>query len=214
MPTDPVSERRSYSGHSLDLPDLDRDPLVQLRAWLDHAGQTRQAIEPSAMVLSTVDHEGRPSSRTVLLRRINNGRLYFFTNYASRKGRHLADNPNVALLFRWTEPLRQVEVLGTAVKASEEESDAYFASRPRNSQISAHASPQSSPISDRNVLDARFGATARAFDGLEVPRPRDWGGYVVSPRVVEFWQGRPDRLHDRFVYQWRDGGWTITRLAP
>lgn len=214
MGVDPVSERRQYSNGGLAEEDLDTDPLLQLQAWLDHAATVDQGVEPSAMVLATVDADGRPATRTVLLRRVRNGRLYFFTSYTSRKGLHLAENNNVSLLFRWAWPARQVEVQGRAVRAPEEESDAYFATRPRGSQLGAHASPQSAPIAGREVLEERMVEMERAFADTEVPRPANWGGYVVTPRRFEFWEGRPDRLHDRFAYDWHDGRWKVTRLGP
>jgi pyridoxamine 5'-phosphate oxidase len=212
----PVSARRDYGDLGLDVGDLDPDPLAQLQRWLDHAATSDQLVEPSAMALATVDDEGRPALRTVLLRGVHDGRLLFFTSYGSRKGRHLARNPHVALLFRWAHPTRQVEVRGTAVPARPEESDAYFATRPRGSRIGAHASPQSQPIADRAALEQAVDDVAAAFDGVaDVPRPEGWGGYAVTPVAFEFWQGRRSRLHDRFTYT-RDaaGGWRIQRLAP
>ena len=214
MTTDPVSERRGYGDDGLEADDLQADPIAQLQAWLHHAGTSDQGVEASAMTLATVDREGRPAARTVLLRRIKNGRLYFYTSYGSRKARHLDDNANVALLFRWANPARQVEVLGSAVRATAAESDAYFASRPRGSQLGAHASPQSAPIESRRVLDERLAEIEAMVGTGEVPRPEGWGGYVVTPRRFEFWQGRDDRLHDRFVYEFERGAWRISRLAP
>lgn len=214
MDPDPVKARYHYATVGVALDDLAEDPLEQLQAWLDQASTVDQGVEPGAMVLATVDSEGRPATRTVLLRRIHNDRLYFFTSYRSRKGLHLATNPNVSLLFRWAWPVRQVEVRGTAVRAPEEDSDAYFASRPRASQVSAHASPQSAPISSREVLDRQVSQVEAAFDGRPVPRPDHWGGYVVTPRAFEFWHGQPNRLHDRFLYEWVRRRWKVTRIAP
>ena len=211
---DPVSQRRDYGAVGLDVDDLDADPVRQLQAWIEHAGTGDHGVEPSAMVLCTVDHEGRPSSRTVLLRRVRNGRLYFFTSYTSRKARQADLNPHVSLLFRWPDPIRQVEVQGMVARASAEESDEYFASRPRGSQIGAHASPQSAPIADRGILDARVAQVTAAHEGREGPRPPSWGGYVVTPTAFDFWQGRADRLHDRFAYTWSGHAWRISRVAP
>ncbi|MEE8599650.1 pyridoxamine 5'-phosphate oxidase [Euzebya tangerina] len=219
-----LDQRRDYGRDDLRRTDLRNDPIAQLEAWIEHASTTDQLVEPTAMTLATVDADGRPAARTVLLRRITNGRLLFFTNYGSRKGDHIegalaeAGEAHGSVLFRWARPARQVEVRGTVRRATAEESDEYFATRPRESQIGAHASPQSRPIDDRDELEARLVAVAARFDGVEdIPRPDDWGGYALTPHTVEFWQGRSSRLHDRFRYE-RDGqdedGWRITRLAP
>lgn len=216
MTQNPVNVRRDYGDRGLDRDDLDADPLVQLQRWLDHAATTDQLVEPSAMALATVDAQGRPALRTVLLRRIADGRLLFFTSYGSRKAAHLDAVPECALLFRWANPTRQVEVRGTVARATAAESDAYFASRPRGSQIGAHVSPQSQPIPDRAALDDLVERTeARFADAEEVPRPEGWGGYAVTPTSWEFWQGRSSRLHDRFAYAPDGaGGWVVQRLAP
>ena len=211
---DPVSQRRDYGAAGLDIDDLDPDPIVQLQRWMALADAAEGRVEANAMVLSTVDREGRPSSRTVLLRRIRHGRLYFFTSYTSRKARQMAANPHVSLLFRWSDPVRQVQVAGTVAQASAQESDEYFATRPRGSQIGAHASPQSAPIASRAVLEARVAELEETYAGVDVPRPTSWGGYVVTPTAFEFWQGRADRLHDRFAYSWTGRAWQIGRLAP
>lgn len=212
---DPVEARKDYGDGGLDLEDLAADPFEQLDRWLADAARTDQLVEPSAMVLATVDPDGHPAARTVLLRRITDGRLLFFTSYGSRKAAHLEAHPHVSLLFRWANPTRQVEVQGTVEKAAREESDAYFASRPRGSQIGAHVSPQSRPLPDRATLDAMVVATEARFADVEaIPRPVDWGGYAVTPTAWEFWQGRSSRLHDRFTYSPIDGGWRIQRLAP
>ena len=212
---DGVNARNDYGSAGLDPEDLDADPIAQLRRWLDAAATTDQLVEPSAMSLATVDEEGRPALRTVLLRGITDGRLLFFTSYASRKATHMARQPEVSLLFRWANPSRQVEVRGRAERATPEESDVYFASRPRDSQIGAHASPQSRPISDRAELDALVAETIARFEDVEeIPRPESWGGYAVTPTAFDFWQGRTSRLHDRFSYTRQAEGWAIQRLAP
>ncbi|WP_370327717.1 pyridoxamine 5'-phosphate oxidase [Euzebya sp.] len=215
MADEPTTARMDYGRQPLRRKDLDPDPVAQLQRWLDTAAASDQLVEPTAMGLATVDADGRPALRTVLLRRVVDGRLLFFTNYDSRKARHIEANPHVAALFRWATPQRQVEVRGTVERATTAESDAYFATRPRGAQIGAHASPQSRPLPDRRALELLVEETARRFEGVEViPRPESWGGYAITPDAVEVWQGRSDRLHDRFRYT-RDGdGWTIERLAP
>jgi pyridoxamine 5'-phosphate oxidase len=211
-----VNARRDYGPEGFDEADLAADPLVQLRRWLDEAATTDQLVEPSAMALATVDAAGRPAVRTVLLRGIADGRLLFFTSYASRKAAQLDEHPHAALLFRWANPTRQVEVQGTVARATAAESDAYFATRPRGHQLGAHASPQSQAIPDRAWLEAHVAEVEAAFDGVDpVPRPAGWGGYAVTPTRVELWQGRTSRLHDRVVYEPDGaGGWSRRRLAP
>ncbi len=195
--------------------DLDPDPLAQLQRWLDVAAASDQLVEPSAMSLATVDEHRHPALRTVLLRGINAGRLLFFTNYASRKADHIRANDHVALLFRWANPQRQIEVRGHVTRATPEESDRYFGSRPRSSQIGAHVSPQSQPLTDRATLDQRVQQITARFDDVDpIPRPDHWGGYAVTPVSFEFWQGRASRLHDRFRYTHDGAAWTIQRLAP
>lgn len=197
----------------LEAEHLDPDPVVQFLRWLAQAVDAR-VLEPTAMTLATADTDGRPSARTVLLRGIDQRGFAFFTNYESRKGRELAVNASAALVFRWLELGRQVTVTGSTVRLPAEESDAYFARRPRGSQLSAWASPQSSPLPDRAVLEALHAEVARRYAGREVPRPPFWGGFRVVPAAVEFWQGRPDRLHDRLRYLRRRDGWTVERLNP
>ncbi len=203
------------------LPDgaLDPDPIAQFAAWLRDAEEAG-IPDPNAMVVGTIEPDGRPSSRTVLLKGLDGplpgeAQFAFFTNYASGKAAALANDTRVSLLFPWYGLHRQVRVEGTAFVAPETMSDAYWATRPRGSQLGAWASAQSEPIASRAELDVRLAEVEGRFDGIEtVPRPPHWGGYLVTPVSVEFWQGRRSRLHDRLLYT-RDGvGWNITRLQP
>jgi pyridoxamine 5'-phosphate oxidase len=206
--------RREYGDRGLDLPDLAADPTVMFRRWLDDTVESG-LHEPNAMVVSTVSGEGRPSSRMVLLKGLDERGFTFYTNYESRKGRDLEANPAVALLFPWHDLQRQVRVEGTATRVSRTESEAYFSSRPRGSQLGAWASPQSREVSSRGELDELYqGVEDRFHDSAGVPLPPQWGGYLVRPDVVEFWQGRKGRMHDRLVYTREGEGWATTRLAP
>ena len=199
----------------MDESDLAHDWLAQLGQWLSEA-ESAGAIEPGAMVLSTASADGAPSVRHVLLKGLDERGLTFFTNYGSRKGRELDANPRAALLFHWRDPVhRQVVVDGTVERLAPEESDAYFATRPHGSRLGAVASPQSSVIESRDELDRRYEELARRHpEGDPPPRPDWWGGYRVAPTAVEFWQGRPNRLHDRLRFRRADGGWIVERLAP
>jgi pyridoxamine 5'-phosphate oxidase len=198
---------------SLDLADLDPDPLGQFRSWLE-AAVAADLGEPSAMTLATADAEGVPSARTVLLKDLDDAGFVFFTHLGSRKGRELEVRPQAALVFHWQALHRQVCVSGTVAPLDNASSDAYFATRPRPSQLGAWASPQSQPLADRAELERRLAHFTARYAGGPVPRPPYWGGFRVTPHRMEFWQGRPDRLHDRFRYLRRDGGWRIERLGP
>ena len=202
--------RREYAEGGLDERDAAADPMTMFRRWLDDVIVTPMH-EPNAMVLSTVG-DGQPSSRLVLLKGLDQG-FVFYTNYESRKAGELAANPRCSLLFPWHPVGRQVRVEGVASKVAEAESASYFGSRPRDSQLGAWASPQSTVVPDREALDARLAEVAERFDG-EVPLPTFWGGYRVVPDVVEFWQGRFGRLHDRLRYRREGEAWVRERLAP
>ncbi|MBB5234955.1 pyridoxamine 5'-phosphate oxidase [Deinococcus budaensis] len=215
--TDLTGLRLSYTRAELRRADLNPDPLAQFQGWLDEAIGAGLR-EPYALSLATADAEGRPSVRTVLLRGAEERGLTFYTNYDSHKGRDLGVNPRAEVLFHWPEHERQVRAYGPVERVPEEESAAYFRARPRQSQLAAHASdPQSAPIQDRGVLEAKFAELqARYPEGTPVPKPDFWGGYRVRVQEWEFWQGRRNRMHDRFRYV-REGegeGWRIERLMP
>jgi pyridoxamine 5'-phosphate oxidase len=206
--------RRSKTGAALERRDLDDDPVVQFEHWFRDACESI-GTEPNAMSLATVDENNKPAVRTVLLKSFDEQGFVFFTNFESVKARHIDGNPEVALLFFWREFARQVSIRGTAEKIPMRETLKYFATRPRGSQIGAWISAQSSIISSRSLLEAKFEEMKRKFAEKEVPLPSFWGGYRVEPFEMEFWQGRANRLHDRFLYVRRDDGtWTIERLAP
>lgn len=211
--TDLRALRHEYAAKGLDEGDLDPDPLVVFRRWFDEAVASG-LDEPNAMVVATADADGAPSVRTVLLKGLEDDGFVFYTNHGSRKGRALAAEPRVALLFPWHPLERQVRVEGTAELLPRAEVEAYFAVRPRGSQLGAHASAQSEPVADRAALEAAYAAAEREFEGREVTPPEQWGGYRVRPEVVELWQGRPSRLHDRFEYRRAGDGWSVRRLQP
>jgi pyridoxamine 5'-phosphate oxidase len=211
--TDPSQLRVDYKRAALSERDAASDPFELFTRWFDEA--VAAAIpEPNAMTLATVDAAGRPAARIVLMKGIDARGVVFHTNYDSRKGRDVARNPRAALLFFWVGLERQVRIDGMAERVSAEDSDAYFAARPRGSQISAWASPQSAPVADRAWLEARFAECEARFASGAVPRPPNWGGVRVVPDRFEFWQGRASRLHDRLVWSRQGDGWTIGRLAP
>lgn len=205
--------RKSYERAALDETDAAPDPLHLFETWM------RQALEaglpePNAMTLATVDAQGRPSTRIVLIKGYDAQGIVWYTNYESRKGRELAHSPWAALQFHWVELERVVRIEGQVEKTSAEESDAYFHSRPLDSRLGAWASPQSRVIGGRAELDTRLAEAGARFGDDEVPRPPHWGGFRVRPTLFEFWQGRPSRLHDRIQYRWANVRWIVERLAP
>ena len=229
--------RREYSLTGLRRMDLEADPIVQFRKWFDQASGARasgrvrkffirlykrlllasgaESLDLTAMTLATVDQQGRPSARVVLLKGVDQRGFLFFTNYESRKGRELAGNPQAALVFYWPDQERQVCIAGEVSQLLPAESDAYFRSRPRGSRLAAWASKQSATVKDRAALEEKWKQMETRYAGQEIPRPPFWGGYLLSPARIEFWQGRPNRLHDRFRYtQQPDKTWLIERLSP
>lgn len=209
--------RKAYEKDGLCERDIHPDPLVQFQRWFDEARQPDipDWLEINAMTLSTADLSGAVMSRTVLLKGIGSGELFFYTNYESDKGQQIAANPHVALCLFWPHLQRQVRVEGTAEKTDRKRSADYFHSRPRDSQLGAHVSRQSSVIAGREVLEQRMDQLRGEYAEQEVPCPENWGGYQVQPTRFEFWQGRPSRLHDRIGYRRGDGGsWRIVRLSP
>lgn len=228
--------RREYEAGGIDRADLDADPLRQFQRWFDaasasHGGRFRKfcvdiykafaallgapALEANAMSLATAGADGQPSVRTVLLKGVDARGFTFFTNYGSRKGQELTENPRAALVFYWPEMERQVCIAGSVTPLSREESEQYFRTRPRGSRIGAWASDQSAAVAGRSQLEEKFRQIESQFAGKEIPIPPNWGGYLLNPQRVEFWQGRPSRMHDRFCYtRAADGQWQIERLSP
>lgn len=206
--------RREYASRSLGEADTDPDPIVQFRIWFDEALKS-EIIDVNAMSLATATAAGEPSVRVVLLKEIDTGGFVFYTQYDSAKGRDLALNPRAALLFYWAPLERQVRITGQVSRVSREMSEAYFATRPIESQWAAWTARQSSEIATRDDLEQQYASTQQRFAHPPVPCPPDWGGYHVAPERIEFWQGRPGRLHDRLLYtRQHDGRWTRVRLAP
>lgn len=204
--------RRDYGQRGLSEAEVSADPLAQFRQWFDEA--VRAGVnEPNAMVLATATPSGAPSARVVLLKGLDEG-FVFFTNYDSHKGRELEGNPQAALVFFWPELERQVRIEGQVVRTSELESDEYFQRRPRGSQLGAWASAQSDVVANRAALEASLETVTQRYADREVPRPAHWGGYRLNPRSIEFWQGRPSRLHDRLQYARSEQGWNQVRLSP
>jgi pyridoxamine 5'-phosphate oxidase len=207
-------QRSDYDKGKLEREDLAGNPVEQFAVWFKQACETK-VIEPNAMSLATVGADGQPLVRTVLLKSYDNHGFVFFTNLESRKARHIKENPNVSLLFPWLALQRQVIVNGRAERVSMAESVAYFLTRPRGSQLGAWISQQSSVVTSRQLLESKWAEMERKFAGVEVPLPSWWGGYRVVPANIEFWQGRANRLHDRFLYSKQpDGAWNIERLSP
>ena len=211
--TDALSRHTDYGQTPLNERDVLSDPIAQARLWLDQAAESN-VYEPNAMVLSTIDPDGLPSSRTVLLRALDERGLEFFTSYTSAKGRALLAHPEVSIVFPWYLIHRQIIVRGVATPVDPAVSEAYFASRPRGSQIAATASDQSRPIASRDELERRVEELEVKYDGRDVPRPDTWGGFRVVPESIEFWQGRSSRLHDRLKFTRSGSGWTMERLQP
>lgn len=205
--------RKEYESRSFDMADLDPDPHRQFARWFADVA-SNELIEANAAVLATAGADGRPSARHVLVKAAGRSGFVFYTNYRSRKANQLELNPFAALVFTWAPLSRQVIVEGRVSRVAPDDSDAYFAGRPRVSQLGAWASEQSQPIADRGHLEHAFEDVAQRFDGMVVPRPEHWGGYRVDPERIEFWQGRIGRLHDRLSYERTGNGWRIQRLAP
>jgi pyridoxamine 5'-phosphate oxidase len=212
-PIDLAARRTQYETAGLDAGDLDPDPIRQWWAWFNDAAEAG-CVEPEAFVVSTVDPDGIPDSRCVLVRGVDERGFAFYTNYESAKSCQLAASGYAAMLFPWLQLHRQVRVRGAVERVADPESDAYFAQRPRGSQVGAWASPQSQVIADRSVLETRVGDIERRFVDSAIARPAHWGGFRIVPQVIEFWQGRPSRLHDRLRYRRLDDAWIIERLAP
>ena len=201
--------------------DLDADPIVQFKKWFEHARAAHASLacekfeDVNAMTLATADKQGRPSARIVLLKGVDERGFIFFTNYQSRKGRELSENPQAAAVFYWPDLERQVCIAGEVTKLSRAESEAYFKTRPKGSRLAAWASTQSEVIANRAVLEEKWKELEAQYPGEDVLMPPYWGGYVLGPARIEFWQGRPNRLHDRFRYsRLPDKGWQLERLAP
>ncbi|NTE01344.1 pyridoxamine 5'-phosphate oxidase [Agrobacterium tumefaciens] len=205
--------RQEYKSATLDESDVDNNPITQFKKWFDHAVEA-QIYEPNVMTLATADKSGRPDARIVLLKGVDDDGFRFFTNYLSAKGKELKRNPYAALVFFWPELERQVRIEGTVEKLDKETSEAYFNTRPVASQIGAIASPQSQVIPNRSFLEEKFEELKSKSEDKNIVKPAHWGGYIVKPTRIEFWQGRRSRLHDRVNFEWIKNGWVKSRLAP
>lgn len=206
--------REDYQKDTLDIADVTDNPIEQFAIWFKDALNSKE-LEPNALTLSTATKSGIPSARIVLLKGVEVDKFVFYTNYNSRKGQEIAENPNVALTFSWLSMQRQIRIQGTIEKVDVATSTAYFQSRPKGSQIGAWTSPQSDTIEDRSILESRQAELEAQYENVDVlPRPEHWGGYQVIPTVIEFWQGRSSRLHDRICYTREGENWKIERLAP
>lgn len=207
--------RQDYLLKSLDVSDVNANPFLQFEKWFNEALKS-EILEPNAMTLATVSSEGKPSARVVLLKGLETEGFVFYTNYDSKKGQDMDQNPYVALCFNWLDLQRQVRIEGIVSKVSDEISTEYFNSRPKSSRIGAWSSPQSQIVGNRAFLEEKYKELSQKYENTEgVPRPKFWGGYIVKPTMIEFWQGRSSRLHDRIVYEKTEGGaWKIERLAP
>lgn len=213
MPNRELADIRiQYQRDALDWSKLDNNPLLSLQNWMSDAIQNA-LLEPTAMTIATADTQGQPHARVVLLKGLDHG-LVFYTNYDSAKGQELMQNPKAACTFFWPALERQIRVEGVIHKISDQESDHYFGSRPRDSQLAACASRQGHVIADRSLLENAFAHIATQFINQPIPRPANWGGYRLAPTRFEFWQGRPNRLHDRLVYRLESGNWQRERLSP
>ena len=205
--------RHDFAKQTLDKKDVNENPILQFEKWFKEAVDAK-VNEPNAMTVATASPEGRPSARILLLRNFDENGFVFYTNYTSRKGGEILKNPYASLLFFWPELERQVRIEGKLTKQSAEESDKYFKTRPRTSKLGAWTSEQSRVVTSRSALDEEYKKLSEKYPGEDVPRPIYWGGYILEPTSIEFWQGRPSRLHDRLLYTKEKSSWKIERLAP
>lgn len=205
--------RHDFSKQTLDESQVDKSPFLQFEKWFKEAVDAH-VNEPNAMTVATASKSGKPAARILLLRNFNENGFVFYTNYDSRKGEEIDENPHCALLFFWPELERQVRIEGKLIKQTAAESDLYFNTRPRTSKLGAWTSPQSKVVKNRKELDELYEQMSQRFPSEDVPRPPHWGGYVLQPDSIEFWQGRPSRMHDRILYTLVNGNWKIERLAP
>ncbi|HLS30692.1 MAG TPA: pyridoxamine 5'-phosphate oxidase [Flavobacteriaceae bacterium] len=214
MEKDLAYHRKAYTKSELRADLLTDNPMELFKNWFEEVEEIDRDSENNAMTLSSIDTDGFPHNRIVLLKKFNDDGFVFFTNYSSAKGKSIQENPKVSLSFFWPLLERQVIVRGNAEKLSDEGSDEYFNTRPRGSQIGAWVSHQSQPIENREVLENRQNELEKKFENKPIPRPEFWGGFMIKPIAIEFWQGRPNRLHDRFLYELKEGNWKVKRLAP